>query len=815
MSINNARSTTCNNANQLSNNGQAEETAGPPTPQDPVTSEPGLPGPQELLPVPTEPTITPEVFIAHNGLGCFEEQIRKLVFEMVDHNVATSLATVTICTPVANGVRVRVTYEVMEVKELEPLVVWDVGEGQTRQRDGNLGSTEQIILIATRPDLVHLGESLCSSIGAPVVEDVVVAGNGRSLGIILGYKQSNGRYTAYREMVLETAKRLGIVGAANLIHPVLIRRVCGEYQNGTKEEFVVQSNEQGILGETVSERARLDAVVLGDLSSLEWTPAGKLYKDSAWKAGKVLGEANRNPQRDTEGNFDVTEVTRRVQLAGLAKMAQDSEMEFQDLNDLIESDTGRKILNEIMRWSGRLNALQGDLNISKHILQALQIVREGIHYVFCGHFGDLREWYDNGCGGLFKNNISREAKGFIRIMAAEQSPDRKQKKDAKEGKSRKTVKGPSPYRAHTSAEALLPDKGELPKLRDVLRDYANKAEAEQAQRKAEIEIGNLLGDRRTDCPGTEFLKQTMGNAFVADDTPAEAFPKADETKQVGQVHVPTAPVPLERQAGEVQSRGAYLEDLNAKVVRRLAEEDAQGSVSAHQGLDKERGNAFPRRKSSGARLPQLGSANGAGNGSVVVLPANSNSGSVAGSAFTHPLTLCLAQMWGQQSAQQLERGKDRDSSKPDDAIGRALAAAEKALPEGPKARDSKVRALLKHEDKLLPFRAAGFSHREIAKLMNKAKIKLKDGSTLHISRGSVGRAFRTIDAGKNRRKSNRAKRQTKGKTRKSIKAKPTAAVGRARHNWGHSGTIQRYPGHGVRRSAAHRRAQKAMLTAGN
>jgi hypothetical protein len=417
-----------------------------------------------------------------------------------------------------NGAQVSVVIDYVEAAELEPLLLREVGEDQTRDRANNRASAEQIASIATSPDAQLLGDSPVSSLGAPVVDDVVLAGNGRAEGLLQGYRGGGSGIANYRAQVVQQAEAQGRPDVAGMKQPVMIRRVTN-YVRGDRRSFVTESNPKyGALQETVAEASLLDAEVLGDMSGIEFTESGQLTSSSLQQVATKLKAAQRGVNATTGGKPDVVEASRRVQLASLAKLARDNGVDVAELSGLLETDTGRRTVAEVSKAAPRLAALDADLGLGDVLLSALRSFSEGARAVSQGVFKNLNAWAENRGQELIRDELSPEAGQILEIMI-------------------ETARTPT-------------------KLRELFDSYLEAATNEQDQRNQAAESADIFGDARSNVAGKTIVRRQMAGA--TDGAPATAetgseqgngalgdarVPAADETSGLAGVQPAGAAVP--------------------------------------------------------------------------------------------------------------------------------------------------------------------------------------------------------------------------------------------------------------------------------
>lgn len=371
-----------------------------------------------------------------------------------------------------NGSRVEVEYEIVEANEIRPLVVREVGADQTRQRVGNVASNEQIAQIATNPDINLLSDSPTSTVGAPIVDDAVIAGNGRLSGIIAGYDGGTRGSINYRRALIEKAKELGLGDISNMVMPVLIRRVK-RYVSGDKRAFVVESNPQSAaLKESVSEAALLDSDALGDLSGIEFNESGSLSAAGVSEVARRFQAAQRALTRTTGGAYDTSEANKRVQLAALAKIAKAENIPVGDFIGLLESEDGKRVISEVTKASPRMSALDGDLQIGGDIIRALRELHSGINAVSTGAFKSLDEWYAERANQLIKSELNVVGDAILKLMVGSQR------------------------------------SGAI--MREFFNEYIRQAEYEQTQRKEAGASADIFGEARQPVTGEKIAGRILG-----------------------------------------------------------------------------------------------------------------------------------------------------------------------------------------------------------------------------------------------------------------------------------------------------------------
>jgi hypothetical protein len=390
-----------------------------------------------------------------------------------------------------DGAAVETTVDFVEATDLAPLLQREVNADQTRDRANNRGSAEQVARIAVAPDPQLLGVSPVSSIGAPVVDDVVLAGNGRAEGLIKGYTDNTPGMQRYRSSIEQQAAQMGR-DISTMRQPVMIRRVQ-RYVSGDRRSFVRESNPKyAALQETTAEAALLDAEALGDLSRLEFNESGTLTSAAAQQVAIKFKEAQRGVNATTGGKPDVVEATRRVQLAALATLARQNNVDVSDLSAFLETDTGRRVLVEFTRAAPGLAALDVDLGLGDVLLPALTVFNQGAQAVQQRKFANINEWATNRNRELIRESLPVEAEALIEVMVA-------------------ATRKPSI-------------------LRELFESYLEAANNEQQQRQLSRGSADIFGETRTDQAGRRILARVMADQLDA----ATANPQGGDGQASGE-----------------------------------------------------------------------------------------------------------------------------------------------------------------------------------------------------------------------------------------------------------------------------------------
>ena len=127
---------------------------------------------------------------------------------------------------------------------------------------------EKIRAIAQAPDPRRLGLSQAADIGAPLVgeDGVVESGNGRVLGISIGY--ARGTADTYRHMLDQISDTTGME------RPVLIRRRIGELPAAERLKLTREANRSTAARLSTVDQAMADAQALGDQFARAYVAGG-------------------------------------------------------------------------------------------------------------------------------------------------------------------------------------------------------------------------------------------------------------------------------------------------------------------------------------------------------------------------------------------------------------------------------------------------------------------------------------------------------------------------------------------------------------
>lgn len=359
-----------------------------------------------------------------------------------------------------NGAKARFRYRAVDASSIPQMLARDIGEDQTRQREGNVASSEQVERIATGLDPDFVLDSRRASDGAPVVDGgTVIAGNGRSEGIAEAYRR--GLAGNYEAAARQFAEENGIEIGEDVAQPVIVREVI-DYESGDRRSFVVESNpKRGGMGESVSEQALLDAEAIGDetLSGLTFTANGDLTAESLNAVAARLEEANRGVTRSQRGKFDKAEATRRVMAAFLSRLAGKAGRDPADVASLLETDGGKRAVSAVANAAPRLARLDDDISLASELMDALLELKSGAQSVAKGDFKNMADWAANRQGELLGDELSDVSSEILAEMV----------------------------------ESATSPAG----LRALLDEYLGLAENEQNERDNEAQTGNLFGDERT------------------------------------------------------------------------------------------------------------------------------------------------------------------------------------------------------------------------------------------------------------------------------------------------------------------------------
>lgn len=424
-----------------------------------------------------------------------------------------------------NGAKAIFRYRVIERAEIAGMLARDIGADQTRQRAGNVASDEQVERIATGIDPDFLLDSRKASDGAPVVaEGTIIAGNGRSSGIMEAYER--GLAAAYESAVREFAESRGI-STEGIREPVLIRDVV-EFTQGDRRAFVIESNpKRGGMGESVSEQALLDADAIGEemLARLEFTSTGDLSAASLAAVAQKLEAANRGITRTLRGRFDPAEATRRVMAAYLSRLVSRAGRDASDVSALLETDGGKRAVTAIAEASPRLAKLDDDLSLAAPLVDALMALKSGAQAVRRGDFKTLIEWHENRANELLAADLDPIAESVLRGMA------------------------------ETSRSAKM--------MNDFLREYLEAAEAEQFERDKAAQSADIFGDERVaQTPEDIFAK--LGRTAAETGAGSGVTSDGQGAREVGAAATQSTPDPtgLNRQPDPVESETGELFDVD-------------------------------------------------------------------------------------------------------------------------------------------------------------------------------------------------------------------------------------------------------------
>lgn len=407
------------------------------------------------------------------------------------------IETVGSATP--NGARAEIVWDVVEAPEAAGMVEDRINENQNRQRSGDKASEKQRLAIATNPDTNLLGAFPTGMNGAPIVDDAegkTVAGNGRMGGILQGYASPDSGFEAtYKPFVQSEADRLGLGDKARgMKQPVLIRRATG-YANGTKADFVSQNNPRGggLLRETRTGEGLADAAALeAILPEITLTAGGKLTADALYAVSQRLAAANRPVNEDTSGRPDLDEATRRVQQAMLATLAKRAGRSIEEIVGVMESDTGKRVVNGIMKAAPDLARLEDDLSLTVPLMDALLSYKDGLAAVKSDAFANIGEWAANRAQELLGNDTSEESKILLDLFV-------------------RADKKPS-------------------LLKDWFDAYTMLAGDEHYERNEARQTDDIFGDQRREVPARDIAKRTETSVSPATDEGSEGNRPADQRR---------------------------------------------------------------------------------------------------------------------------------------------------------------------------------------------------------------------------------------------------------------------------------------------
>lgn len=392
--------------------------------------------------------------------------------------------TAVVSTGKANGAKVEIEYRIGEADDLLPYVQIKLNEAQTKQREGNIASDEQINTIATQTDPDVLFENSTSKDGRPIIDsDAALAGNARLAGMILGYRTLTASMMRYKGRVEQWAKERGedISKIRNPIVYGLVKR----YISGDRRQFVTESNPKyGTLPEPAAEQALMDAESLGAIADAQFGEDGNLTVNSLREMGNRLAQSGRIT-RSTKGDFDAAEVNRRVRLAALANLARQNNFSVSDLTNLIETPIGKRLVSEVIRFVPTMGKVDADLSLGSPLLASLKEVQSGILSVESGANSNLREWHQNRDRELIRENLSTLTELLVAVMV--------------DAQTKPTM------------------------LREALANYQSIAEKEQGQRNEAAQTSDIFGEKRQNITAEDIAARLRG-------TPADKPQPADSGK---------------------------------------------------------------------------------------------------------------------------------------------------------------------------------------------------------------------------------------------------------------------------------------------
>ncbi len=300
------------------------------------------------------------------------------------------------------GSEVPVTYALVEASDLVPSHRVDenftpnpdhpVGV-QGRERDAH-AAQGQVRAIGANPDPRRLGDGqgMVTS-GAPIIEGtgVVVAGNGRAMGLQLAYK--NGTAEGYRSHLRDNAAQYGLDPAAidGMREPVLVRK--GSFESpAARQKFAMESDVPETMGKAARELVVSDALRLTPtmLDSMVPRDDGNLNtsENAAFRKAFVEGLTNEERQvlLQSDGNLSIAG-EQRLKAALLQKAYDAPDLVTALFED--SSSGGRQVLNAMLAVApriakqrarieaGTLHAVDVSRDLTESARTFLRLQREG------------------------------------------------------------------------------------------------------------------------------------------------------------------------------------------------------------------------------------------------------------------------------------------------------------------------------------------------------------------------------------------------------------------------------------------------------
>lgn len=321
------------------------------------------------------------------------------------------------------SVTARVVWAVIPASQLDNLINEKLSDFQARLRT-SIRSREEAVRLAGRLTPSALGASFAATHGAPVIdlyvrkpdgtEEIpgVIAGNLRSMAIVLASQMQNQAWREYEAFVRSFTRELG-VSVDHIDKPVLVRVVTGyttldpnKSQYDAAVEFAMLSNAQTGSTMTLVEIASTAANVIRDLiahNGIRFTESGELTSESANPLQGALERLQIAPMRLTGDVVDVAALERLVlsvlMFDALKNLSVTEPIQLTDIfNALIENES-RRFVSVFLARVGPLGLAEKAAGVQE---SAVGQIMYGLHSIMKPGVlpptskPDLRrEWIDN------------------------------------------------------------------------------------------------------------------------------------------------------------------------------------------------------------------------------------------------------------------------------------------------------------------------------------------------------------------------------------------------------------------------------------
>ena len=290
----------------------------------------------------------------------------------------------------ADGATHDVRYEVVDAADLIPsntLRGEEVGGRDPRflaelqPRDlSKVEEREKIRAIAQNPDPRRLGRSQTADSGAPLVgpDGIVESGNGRTLGILVGYQR--GTAGDYRAMVDQIADTSGMQA------PVLVRMREGDLSIEERKKLTRDANRSTAATMSTTDQAFADADLLGDTAFSQYQ-GGEF--DSAQNASflqrlvvDVIPPNERNQFTDAGGKVSAAGKNRIA--AAFVARAYGSRSLVQDFMESAEPErrsVRNALVNQAAAWAKMregVATVAPDQDITEALTDAVQLIGQSV-----------------------------------------------------------------------------------------------------------------------------------------------------------------------------------------------------------------------------------------------------------------------------------------------------------------------------------------------------------------------------------------------------------------------------------------------------